>query len=146
MPCRPFVLLLALALPAGRLLLACASAPPVPASPMPEPAPAVASSSPTSELASPAAMESAATGPMPSAPAAPARSAEPPPPCIGGEIMMGACICAKGKSADATGHCVFMTACPRSANGGEVFRDESTGKCRECRPGLRPTPDGRCVR
>jgi hypothetical protein len=59
---------------------------------------------------------------------------------------MGACICSKGKSADATGHCVFMTACPKSASGGEVFRDEATGKCRECRPGTRPAPDGSCMR
>jgi hypothetical protein len=59
--------------------------------------------------------------------------------------MMGACICSKGKSADSTGHCVFMATCQKSRSGGTAFRDEKTGQCRECRPGTTPTPDGHCA-
>jgi hypothetical protein len=57
---------------------------------------------------------------------------------------MGVCICDKGKSADATGHCVY-TQCP-SEHGGATFRDPSTGQCMECRPGTRATKDGHCER
>ena len=56
---------------------------------------------------------------------------------------MGACVCARGKGADATGHCVYPP-CPRSEGGGPVFRDEQTGQCMECRPGTRPAGHGKC--
>ncbi len=58
---------------------------------------------------------------------------------------MGACICDKGKGVDATGHCVFMP-CPKTESGGIVFRDETTGQCMECRPGTKPSADGKCQR
>jgi hypothetical protein len=58
---------------------------------------------------------------------------------------MGACICDKGKTADATGHCVYPP-CPKSTSGGTAFRDEATGQCKECRAGTKPTKDGRCER
>ncbi len=75
-----------------------------------------------------------ATAAVPSASAldssapAPEQSAEPDPPCIDGELMMGACICETGKTADATGHCVFVP-CPRSAEGKVPFRNPTTGQC-----------------
>jgi hypothetical protein len=75
----------------------------------------------------------------------PPPSAEPTPPCVDGEILMGACICDKGKTADATGHCVYPP-CPKSTTGGTPFRDGTTGQCMECRAGTKPTKDGRCER
>jgi hypothetical protein len=57
---------------------------------------------------------------------------------------MGACICAKGKGVDSTGHCVYQP-CPKGEHGGSVFRDPSSGQCMECKPGTKPTPDGKCV-
>jgi hypothetical protein len=130
------VRLLALALPAMGILLACAAAPVVPASPGQEQIPVAP---PSASAAASASVETPAS-------AAPAPSAEPAPLCIGGEIMMGACICPSGHGVDATGHCVFMTKCPKSVNGGIVFRDETTGQCKECRPGTKPVPGGGCAR
>ncbi|HTB77945.1 MAG TPA: hypothetical protein VK762_32090 [Polyangiaceae bacterium] len=115
-----------------------------PPSPSPAPAPAASTAGPTSS-----AEQTEVTGsPVPSA--APPSSASastttsepPPPPCVDGQVLMGVCICDKGKSADATGHCVY-TQCP-SEHGGGTFRDPSTGQCMECRPGTRPTKDGHC--
>src|SRR5262249_3040508 len=126
------------------LPLACAAAP---AQNVHEPAPAVtpeatssaAGSSPTSATAP------ASATPVASAPA-PAPSAEPAPPCVDGEVVMGTCICsAKGKTADATGHCIYPP-CPKTIIGGTAFRDETTGQCLECRPGTKPTKEGKCAR
>ena len=110
-------------------LIACASAP---APAVTAPAPASSPSSVASDI--PAA--SAST----SAPAASAGSSDPP--CIDGEILMGACICPSGKGVDATGHCVFMP-CPKGNLGGVVFRNDQ-GQCMECKPGQVRSGDG-CI-
>jgi hypothetical protein len=62
------------------------------------------------------------------------------PPCIDGEVLMGACICPSGKGVDGTGHCVFMP-CPKSTSGGTVFRNDA-GQCVECRAGAIRSGDG----
>ncbi len=142
-----------------RLLTLCGAAlPPACAAPgagrapsVREPTPAVTQSTSVSAAGSGTPSATAPTAGIPIvsasealAPAPPA-TAEPTPPCIDGEIMMGACICDKGKSVDATGHCVYSP-CPKSTTGGTSFRDETTGQCMECRAGMRPTMDGRCER
>ena len=130
---------------ASAFLLACASASPPPASRAHEPSTAAGvPSSSVSAAGSTSAAAVAAPPPVGSASQAPEpTAAESNPPCIDGEIMMGACICSKGKGADATGHCVYPP-CPKSKTGGTSFRDESTGQCKECRAGLRPSSDGTC--
>jgi hypothetical protein len=135
--CRvPSVLALALTLAAGPLVvLACGPAP-VPVAPAPlAPVSAPLASTPAAEA--PAASSAPAPTPAPSASASAASS---DPPCIGGEIMMGACICSSGKGVDATGHCVFMP-CPKGNMGGIVFRNDQ-GQCMECKPGQVRNGDG----
>src|SRR5579883_1221156 len=146
---RRFAPALALAAGVAATSLACGagrSAAPAPSvdGPTPTVAPASAAvpaaapvTSPTT-TAAPALPASDAPAPVPSA------SAEPDPPCIEGEVLMGACICnEKGKAPDATGHCVYVP-CPSITPGGTPFRDEKTGQCMECRAGTKPTKDGRC--
>ena len=91
--------------------------------------------------------EEATSTPSSSGPAhtpAPAAEAdEPAPLCIDGEVAMGICLCAKGKGADATGHCVYLP-CAKGDSGEAVFRDETTGQCMSCPPGTKPTKDGKC--
>jgi hypothetical protein len=152
---RRIVLLVALFLGEAAVPVACA---PEPVAPAPRaamattPALGLAESQPTSATVptdSVTAAASASAAPEPVAPAsesarlAPPPPAEPDPPCIDGELMMGACICDTGKSADATGHCILVP-CPRTAEGRVSFRDPATGQCKECRSGLKPTADGKC--
>jgi hypothetical protein len=131
---------------ASRGLAPTSNAPNTPTSNPPEPTPAATASASVS-AAGPSA-SSAAASPTPVAseseapPPAPPASAEPTPPCVDGEIMMGACICDKGKTADAEGHCVYPP-CPKSTPGAATFRDETTGQCVECRAGTTPSKDGR---
>jgi hypothetical protein len=153
---RRLVILLALCLGEAIIPLACAPAPaarapvaavevpalglaePQPSSPI---APAVSASAPPAESAT--SVPTVVAAATEAAPPAPRHTAEADPPCIDGEILMGACICDRGMSADATGHCVLVP-CPRTAEGRTGFRDPKTGQCMECRPGFRPTADGKC--
>jgi len=131
------LLALASALVAGPLvMIACASAPPAPAPVTPAPAPAPVTSEAPAAPSAPA--PTAAPAPAPSASASAAASNDPP--CIDGEILMGACICPSGKGVDATGHCVFMP-CPKGNMGGIVFRNDQ-GQCLECKPGQVRSGDG----
>src|SRR5579863_8479807 len=104
-PCVVFVR--ALSLGGAAFLLACAAGV-APASHVREPTPAVtstASASATSSVA-PSATASNTAAPVASASAAIAHSPpadEPTPPCVDGEIVMGVCVCEKGRGADATG-------------------------------------------
>lgn len=153
----PLVFARAVALFGAALPLACESAATVPAQTAREPTPQLASPPSVTDAGSPwtsdgGAASSPVTAPTVAIPAAsasealapsPVPSAEPVPPCIDGEILMGACICDKGKTVDETGHCVYPP-CPKSSTGGTAFRDESTGQCMECPGGTRPTKDGKC--
>jgi hypothetical protein len=152
---RRLVILLALSLGEAAIPLACAPRPVAraPLAENPVPAIGLAESQPTSAAIVPAsssvpvASDTAVPLPVASAPESvappPRQSAEPDPPCVDGELIMGACICESGKSADGTGHCVFVP-CPRTAEGRISFRDKATGQCMECRSGFRPTSDGKC--
>lgn len=128
------------------LLYACGAAQPAPAM-APPPDAVSASSSPTAS-APPEGSASdeppqSAPDPAPAETPAPTASKEgPPPTCIGGQIIMGACICESGQAVDETGHCVDVP-CP-STHGGVTFRDPKTHECMECRPGTKPTKDGHC--
>lgn len=134
----PSLLALASTLVAGPLvMIACASAPPAPAPVAPAPAPAPSTTISEAPAASSAPAPVAAPAP---APPASASAAAADPPCIGGEIMMGACICSSGKGVDETGHCVFMP-CPKGNMGGIVFRNDQ-GQCMECKPGQVRSGDG----
>ena len=117
---------------------------PAPVAPPVAPAPPAAPSAVASDSATPPAAPSASEVSAPPPPAASSASAEAPP-CIDGEMLMGACICSKGKGVDSTGHCVFMP-CPKSTTGTVVFRSESTGQCMECKPGKVQCGDGCCSR
>lgn len=155
---RLIVCIHALALCAPGFPLACAAAGVAPASNPRAPTLANAGSavSPSASVASgattPASVAPGAPAPTAASPAAsapealapaPPPSVEPTPPCIDGEVVMGACICDTGKTADADGHCGYPP-CPKSTTGGAAFRDERTGQCMECRAGTTPTKDGRC--
>jgi len=142
----------ALSVCGAALALACAPAGAAPAPNAPGPTPgaspeassAAAGSSPASTT-TPGGATPAASAPQATAPA-PSPSAEPAPPCVDGEVVMGACICPdKGKTPDATGHCIYPP-CPKTLIGGTAFRDEATGQCLECRAGTKPTKDGKCAR
>lgn len=127
---------------------ACGAAGVAPAPNVGQPAQAVAPTA-AADPSAPSATAPANATPVAPAPQAvgpaPAASAEPAPPCVDGDVVMGTCICReKGKTADATGHCVYPP-CPKIA-GGAAFRDETTGQCMECRAGLKRTKDGGCAR
>jgi hypothetical protein len=130
--------LVSLVVLASASVAACGGAPASAPPPSAAAPPAASVDAPHTASAPVASAPAAAPAAPPAAPAA----AEAAPPCIDGEIVMGTCLCPKGKGADSTGHCVFMP-CPSSETGGTVFRDES-GQCMECRPGTKPVGNGKC--
>jgi len=138
---RRVVSLLSLALCASSLLWACAHAPVAPAPLGSETPPAAAPVQSAHAVPTPASSAASVAASCPPGQAlAPDGSCAVTPPCIDGEVLMGACICATGKGVDATGHCVFMP-CPRSTSGGTVFRNDA-GQCVECRAGAIRSGDG----
>ena len=91
--------------------------------PAPAPAASTAGSTSSTEQTEATGSPVSSAAPPSSASASTTASEPPPPPCIDGQILMGVCICDKGKSADATGHCVY-TQCPSEHGGGDLPRSE----------------------
>lgn len=146
MPLRHVVSVLALLVACGgaRVAPPAAAEAPVEAPVASASAPASASAAPPEPVAPPAPTPHASVAVCPEGQVLGSDgTCRAPAPCLDGEEMMGACICPHGKTVDETGHCVFA-ACPKGETGGQVFRDETTGECLECRPGTVPCGDHCC--